>query len=447
MDTRNVIFISHATPDDNEFTRWLGLQLAQEGYSIWSDVTKLLGGESFWSDIETAIRDHTIKFIFVLTKASNVRQGALDELHLARTIAKTHSFHDFIIPARLDDLPFDEINIALHRANAIDFSKSWAEGLVQLMEKLETEKIPKSPETFNRGAVATWWRNNFDGLQMLKEEEEVLCSNWFQFTSYPETVYIHEAGQGAYVGNAMYPYYSIGKSIVSFATSEDLQISECIGTHEISMEAIIGWEDNSSGISTNELRNAITFIMKDGIYKTVSATGLGTHLMANDRKCFYFLPENLSAKFVNFAVDNVIHGKRSLVGKVKNRTWHFALSFDVQFDPMLIIVARTHVLFSEDGKTLLYSDKMMASLRRSACKNWWNQHWRDRILAGIAWIADKLDSKPCIRFELGGNTGAAVTCNPVIFTSPIAYDDNFFIHDAVLEESDSDIIDDVDAQE
>ncbi len=46
MDTRNVIFISHATPDDNEFTRWLGLQLAQEGYSIWSDVTKLLGGES-----------------------------------------------------------------------------------------------------------------------------------------------------------------------------------------------------------------------------------------------------------------------------------------------------------------------------------------------------------------------------------------------------------------
>lgn len=260
----------------------------------------------------------------MLTKASNVRQGALDELHLARTIAKTHSFHDFIIPARLDDLPFDEINIALHRANAIDFSKSWAEGLAQLMEKLETEKVPKSPETFNRGAVATWWRNNFDGLQMLKEEEEVLCSNWFQFTSYPEAVYIHEAGQGAYVGNAMYSYYSIGKSIVSFASSEDLQISECTGTQKISMEAIIGWEDNSSGISTNELRNAITFILKDGIYKTVSRTGLGTHLMANDRKCFYFLPENLSAKFVNFAVDNVIHGKRSLVGKVKNRTWHFA---------------------------------------------------------------------------------------------------------------------------
>src|SRR6185369_5882584 len=134
------------------------------------------------------------------------------------------------------------------------------------------EDVPKSPEKFNRGEVATWWRNNFDGLQMLKEEEEVLCSNWFQFTSYPESVYIHEAGQGAYVGNAIYPFYSIGKSIVSFATSEVLQISECLGTQEISMESIIGWEDNSSGISTNELRNAITFILKDGLFKAVSRT-------------------------------------------------------------------------------------------------------------------------------------------------------------------------------
>jgi hypothetical protein len=51
-----MLFISHANPEDNEFSRWLALQLANEGYPVWCDLTKLLGGEDFWADIEQAIR-------------------------------------------------------------------------------------------------------------------------------------------------------------------------------------------------------------------------------------------------------------------------------------------------------------------------------------------------------------------------------------------------------
>lgn len=71
---RDLIFISHANPEDNEFTQWLGLQLSSQGYSVWSDVTKLIGGEDFWADIESAIRDHTIKFLFIVSRASNTKQ-------------------------------------------------------------------------------------------------------------------------------------------------------------------------------------------------------------------------------------------------------------------------------------------------------------------------------------------------------------------------------------
>lgn len=439
MPSRQTIFISHATPDDNEFTRWLGLQLAQEGYSIWSDVTHLLGGEVFWNDIETAIRNHTVKFIFVLTKTSNVRVGTLDELHLAKTVSRNNDFQDFIIPLKIDDLPFSEINVALHRTNAIDFTKSWAEGLARLMEKLEKDSVPKSPETFNRRGVATWWRNNFDGLQMLKNEEEVYCSNWFQIISYPNVVYVHEVSKDAYVNRLIYPFYAAGRHIISFASADDLQISECVGSRAVDMESIIQWKDNLSKVPTNELRNAITFLLRNGINKSFSQTGLGSHLMANDRKCYYFLPEHLSSKYVDFDVENVITGKRSLVGKFKHRTWHFGLSIDVQFEPMLVAVMRTHVLFSEDGKNLLYSDKMMNTLRRSACKNWWNQHWRDRLLASMSWIADKLESKPSINIEMGKDVSVAVNCSPVIFMAPVAYSDEFFIHDEVLEAGDADL--------
>ena len=62
---RNKIFISHATPDDNEFARWLSLQLIGLGYEVWCDVLKLKGGEDFWAEIENEIRNNAIKFLFV----------------------------------------------------------------------------------------------------------------------------------------------------------------------------------------------------------------------------------------------------------------------------------------------------------------------------------------------------------------------------------------------
>src|ERR1051325_8773121 len=113
--SRNMIFISHANPEDNLFTRWLALRLASEGYPVWSDLTKLLGGEDFWRDIETAIRNRTVKFLYVLSKTSNQKQGALMELAVARKVGK--SIHDFILPLRIDDLSHDDINIELQRLN------------------------------------------------------------------------------------------------------------------------------------------------------------------------------------------------------------------------------------------------------------------------------------------------------------------------------------------
>ena len=77
---RNMIFVCHANPEENEFARWITLQLANEGYPVWCDQTKLLGGEKFWEDIEDAIKNRTVKFLFVLSRAANEKRGTLDEL-------------------------------------------------------------------------------------------------------------------------------------------------------------------------------------------------------------------------------------------------------------------------------------------------------------------------------------------------------------------------------
>jgi len=35
---RRGLFISHATPEDNHFVRWLGAKLTAMGYEVWADV-------------------------------------------------------------------------------------------------------------------------------------------------------------------------------------------------------------------------------------------------------------------------------------------------------------------------------------------------------------------------------------------------------------------------
>jgi len=48
---RDTLFISHATPDDVEFTIWIASRLELMGYKIWIDKEGLLGGERFWKEI------------------------------------------------------------------------------------------------------------------------------------------------------------------------------------------------------------------------------------------------------------------------------------------------------------------------------------------------------------------------------------------------------------
>jgi hypothetical protein len=110
---RNMIFLSHATPEDNEFARWLALQLANEGYAVWCDLTKLLGGEDFWKDIQEAIRTRSIRFLFVLSRTSNTKEGTLQELACAKAVAAAlkPAVRDFIIDLKVDDLPYPEVDI------------------------------------------------------------------------------------------------------------------------------------------------------------------------------------------------------------------------------------------------------------------------------------------------------------------------------------------------
>lgn len=59
-DMRDHLFLSYAT-EDWPLAEWLTRRLTAEGYRVWCDRFKLLGGESYPKDIDMALEHETFR--------------------------------------------------------------------------------------------------------------------------------------------------------------------------------------------------------------------------------------------------------------------------------------------------------------------------------------------------------------------------------------------------
>jgi TIR domain-containing protein len=100
------LFISHASPEDNAFTIWLGAKLAAAGYEVWADVLRLTGGDDWQRKLEDALRNRACEVLVVTNQKSVDKQGVRNEIQIASDAAKKiGDKRRFIIP--LKPGPFD----------------------------------------------------------------------------------------------------------------------------------------------------------------------------------------------------------------------------------------------------------------------------------------------------------------------------------------------------
>jgi TIR domain len=111
LDQRTVVFISHANPQNNAEAAWYGARLSVAGYQVWIDLTRLLGGEEMWRDIDDALRHNVRKFVVLLSRGVTVelKEGVRAEIDRAQAIRKHLGDRRFIIPVRIDDVPYDDL--------------------------------------------------------------------------------------------------------------------------------------------------------------------------------------------------------------------------------------------------------------------------------------------------------------------------------------------------
>lgn len=429
-----MLFISHANPEDNELTRWLALQLAREGYPVWCDLTKLLGGENFWNDIQAALRERTIKFLFVLSRTSNSKTGPLNELELATKVARKDKLKDFIIPLWSDDLSTHEFDIRIGTIGAIRFQEGWAKGLHQLLKKLEEDAVPKKAG-FNPAAVTSWWRQHVSAGLGIKEELEDLATNWYRIE--PATLYFHELsrmGSGAIEIPSVLPYpgVRVNQYLVSFAQAPAFKDALGPGMSITSTATrVIGGSETEQGPrlwTFAEERQALSNLLRQAWLALIGARSMPSHEFANGSTAFYFRNEQLPDNRAWFRDAAGTRSWRAVVGykTLKKagqstevlRYWHFALEAKPTTSPILGYTMRPHVIFSDDGINIWESKDRLHRARRSQCRLWWNDRWRDLIASGVAWLAAEEGS---ICFPVGPSEALRVSAQPVRVTSPVTY--------------------------
>lgn len=425
---RDTLLLSHANPEDNEFTLWLALRLASEGYRVWCDLTKLLGGEVFWDDIEAVIRDRTAKVIYLLSRASNTKDGPLRELHLAQSLAQREKLADFVIPAHIDDLPFSDIKIELTRVNSIAFQKSWASGLAILLKKLEADQVPKDP-TFNRSAVNHWWRSQFGDAHAVRNEPEIVVSNWFKVENLPAVLYEHRISRDKPgpldFDMAALPYPGVwlnDLSLLTFAASDDLK--EFLAPHfyvstsrEILMTDFLNQKD-ALAEGPRYLAQILRIAWDMAMMRLFSS-----HQGSDGSFSYFFRKGAVPNDTIDFIGADGKRSYRAVVGyktmpRGNQRYWHYALSGKPVIRPETLFLVKGHVLFSDDGLNLWANKDLMAKARRNQCRNWWNDEWRDRMYAMIAHLAQ---SNEMVNIPLGASVRFKLSRHPIPFESPVSY--------------------------
>lgn len=427
--TRGLVFISHANPEDNVFTAWLCARLASAGYQVWSDVTKLIGGEYFWRDIEEAIRTYSAKVVSVVSRESVRKNGFLNELSVALSVESGQKLSDFVIPIRLDDLPFSDVPAQIHRKNLIDFTAGWQIGLGKLIKKLEQDAVPQSLD--GRSEQLTSWSKHFLEIDArFVNREEAVMTNWLPVTYLPPTAHVlridpARQGNDSVDTYGSWPFAALGEHIVSFAGRDDLENSSACAAYKYVgrpkwSELVEGSSRTLPAFNGRPATNALTDLLKQAWYREMARRGLVPFEMPGSRRAWYLPLSDQGVTRVPFVDLQGDTRRKALQGRseVLNAYWHLAVVARPVIRPSMLFELSLHVVFTQDGRTPIGDAKRMHAMRRRFCKNWWQKQWRDLLLAYLSFLSG---GKTYFELKVSQDELVNVPARPMLLRSLVTF--------------------------
>jgi hypothetical protein len=424
---RQALFISHANPEDNAFTLWLGAKLTALGYEVFADILRLRGGDDWERILENAIREKAAKFLLVATPHGVQKQGVRNEITIATETAKRISDKAFIVPLRL--APFDA-PLQIAHAQYVDFSTGWAAGLSELLALLSEAVIPQSSDKANPDI----WRSvQLKDARSVSHTAERLVSNWLPIQSLPPHILFYDFKGGISLGKAQkaiqdspIPVVPFNRGFLSFAPIHQLQ--DWFGP-DLPLELIAqtstddflkdGWPNRH--ILTRDARAKFTDLVRRAMDAFFLAKGLHSFELASERLAWWPTATRASLKKLSFAWPDGPSGLRQIVGRSKKRGfyWHYGVTCWARTAPVRHVRIAGRVVFTSDGLNPLGDARRLHRLRRSFCKSWRNPKWRDLLLTFWHWLAEGTSS---IEVHMGENAVMQLRLPPIILEAPFGVD-------------------------
>jgi len=395
MSAREAVFISHATPEDNPFTLWLGGKLTALGYQVFADVLRLKGGDDWERILEDAIRNKAKRFLLVATPHGVQKQGVRNEITIANETAKLLKEDGFIVPLRLQS--YDK-PLQIAHAQYINFEKSWAEGLAELLALLEEAGVPKSAPD---DQAQLWQSLQLKDARTVGPGPEVLVSNWLAIEALPANITFYDFKGGISIGAAQaaikacpIPIAGHNRGFISFAPLHQLQEYfgpnlplQIVDTCATNTFLDSGWA--SQRLAPKDCRPKFTDIGRRALDSYFDAKGLKPFEYADGRNAWWATARHATMEQKSFAWGN-LKGRRQLVGHSEKRGfhWHYGVSCWARSGPIRHVRVTGRVIFTSNGHEQIGDARRVHRMRRTFCKGWRNDKWRDLLLAFWYWLSE-----------------------------------------------------------
>lgn len=421
---RTSIFITHAAPDDNEFALWLSAKLVVAGYRVWIDRRRLRGGADFWDEIDRVLRNETIKQIVVFSKNIG-KPGVKKELAIGDVMRKKIPDPNFIIPIRTDDIAFDEAPPEFLRDHIINSYPNWHACLAELFEALDEAGVPKTPQA-DAAALHTIVEAREEGRRFIVERPEDALTNWF-LVKPPERIRYYrfdgiQDQMNAWLADCRVPHVPMGRLAGSFADpasfSEASSFVQNIATqYDVAFDDFISGKDLGPYSDRPSSTNDVVNLLRQHFDQLAASRGLKPVAFANRDTGWFFPDDVLPGNKVELKLLDGRKIRRVMSGKFKKLRWHVCLVAKPRIWPELVYRIHVNLVLSEDGKTPIPGEKTHVR-RRRLTRSWWNNIWRDRLLAAMHFLAD---GESALKMAAGDIT-FEISTFPLLATVPVSYD-------------------------
>jgi hypothetical protein len=424
---RTSLFISKATPGDDEFVLWLAPKLEAAGYRVFADILALEAGVRWRKALTSALQMQTAKMLLCCSDETLSRDGVQEEIGIASDLVKELDDPKFIIPLRLS--PFRKV-FGIGELQYVDFVRGWSTGLAKLLDTLKRQKVVRANPQADINP--DWEILRRRGAITLKREPERLTSNWLRMAQAPSVIrYVEPTGasdRNALTGACKaspYPAEPVSNGFLSFGTLEEVSAEfASVGRFKIGRDFLLMdfvemgasslnlKSQDASNLVHSMLRQAWNRMCRDrGFLEYQYAKSTGFHAGIRQVKIGQKVPWGRQGDHRSSMLRNLARG----------HVWQYGVSATPAFWPFPHFRLKSRVLFAnplgDDADRPLEDSKKQHRLRRSVCKGWRNKQWHGRLLAFLELLCGE---SAYIELTLSASSVVKIDAAPILFTSPVS---------------------------